>query len=83
MSETKDPRDEGCLCQRCGSRYTVDFMLPDMLWDRISGAFNLLCGWCIVELVEADPGRIEWIRLMPGPRKYARSAWRAAMENQS
>jgi hypothetical protein len=48
-----DPRDNGCLCQRCNHRYRVDFMLPHELWVKIHGRFNLLCGTCIVELIEA------------------------------
>src|SRR6476660_8182405 len=42
-----DPRDDGCLCQRCGTRYKVDLNLSDELWQRIHGAYNLLCGMCI------------------------------------
>lgn len=68
-----DERDNGCLCQRCERRYKMDFMLPDILWARTKGPFTLLCGWCIVDLIEAEPGRIEWIRFLPGPRKYAHS----------
>jgi hypothetical protein len=48
-----DPRDSGCLCQRCGQQYRVDFLLPDALWLPIHGQYNLLCGRCIVELLEA------------------------------
>lgn len=48
-----DERDNGSLCQRCANRYRVDFMLPDELWAAIHGAFNLLCGSCVVELIEA------------------------------
>lgn len=47
-----DPRDNGCLCQRCGYRYKVDFMLPDSLWALIHGPHNLLCGMCITLLIE-------------------------------
>lgn len=49
----RDERDNGCLCQRCKHRYCVDFMVPDELRAKIHGAFNLLCGTCIVELIEA------------------------------
>lgn len=48
-----DPRDNGTLCQRCEHHYRVDFLLPDELWAKAHGTFNLLCGTCIVELVEA------------------------------
>lgn len=51
--EETDPRCKGCLCQRCGKRYKVDFMLPDELWAIIHAGFNLLCGTCIIELLEA------------------------------
>lgn len=47
-----DPRDSGCLCQRCDRRYRIDFNLPDDLWRSIHGRYNLLCGRCIVELLE-------------------------------
>lgn len=53
-----DPRDNGCMCQCCGQRYKVDFIVPDELWEKIKpkgkavGA-GLLCGWCIVENIEA------------------------------
>lgn len=48
-----DSRDHGCLCQRCGQRYRVDLMVPDDLWGEIHGSFNLLCGPCLTELIEA------------------------------
>lgn len=51
-SEEDNPRDRGCLCQRCNYRYKVDFMLPDSLWAKIHGGYNLLCGMCITQLIE-------------------------------
>lgn len=48
-----DPRDRGCLCQRCDSRYRVDVLLPDDLWAAISGGDTLLCGRCIISALEA------------------------------
>jgi hypothetical protein len=50
-ASNSDPRDNGCLCQRCNYHYCVDFMLSDDQWAKISGVFNLLCGTCIVELI--------------------------------
>lgn len=47
-----DERDNGCLCQRCGFRYRVDVILPDSLWARIHGPYNLLCGMCVTSLTE-------------------------------
>jgi hypothetical protein len=72
-AQQSDSRDNGCLCQRCNQRYSVDFMLPDELWAKIRGAFNLLCGKCVVELIETNPGRIEWGRITLYPRRHAAS----------
>lgn len=57
-----DPRDEGCLCQRCNRRYRVDVMLPDELWAGIHGAFNRLCGMCMTELIEVR-GEFDYFEL--------------------
>lgn len=52
-----DPRGDGCLCQRCGKRYKVDFYVDDYLWEVIKpegkpeGA-GLLCGRCIADAIE-------------------------------
>jgi hypothetical protein len=49
---------EGCICQGCGRRYRVDFLVPDSIWERIKpdgkpkGA-GLLCGACIAGRMEA------------------------------
>jgi len=48
-----DPRDNGCLCQRCDRRYFVDLMLPDALWHAVHDGYVRLCGRCVVELLEA------------------------------
>jgi hypothetical protein len=51
-----DPRDLGCLCQGCGSRYKIDFNLPDKIWEKIKPQGKqggLLCGKCIVEKLES------------------------------
>lgn len=53
-----DPREEGCLCQACGRRYKIDLMIPDELWERVrpkdkEGAGGLLCGQCIMSLIES------------------------------
>lgn len=41
-----------CKCQRCGQDYKVDVMIPDELWDEISGSRDMLCGTCIMILIE-------------------------------
>lgn len=41
-----------CICQKCGRKYKVDLIIPDMLWKIINGGKNLLCGLCIMENVE-------------------------------
>lgn len=48
-----------CKCQGCGSYYSVDFLVPDDVWEKIrpegshdGGGF--LCGHCIVT-------RIGWL----------------------
>ena len=48
----------GCLCQQCGRYYKHDFIVPDILWEKIrpvwkEGIAGLLCGHCIVTKVEA------------------------------
>lgn len=50
--EHGEPETEGCLCQRCGRRYRVDFNVPDDVWDLIRHRSNLLCGPCIAERIE-------------------------------
>ena len=52
-SEIKD----GCVCQGCGSRYKVDLLIPDELWERIKPqgkptGSGLLCGMCIMNRIE-------------------------------
>jgi len=49
---------DGCVCQACGSRYKVDLLIPDELWEQIkpSGKLEgagLLCGRCIMDRLEA------------------------------
>jgi len=46
--------DPSCTCQDCGQKYRCDWMLPDELWEKIRGSFNLLCGGCITERVEFE-----------------------------
>lgn len=62
-----DPRNNGCLCQLCGLRYKVDFMVPDDLWSEIQQALprriNLLCGTCIVFHLERL-GRFDYFNLV-------------------
>ena len=45
-----------CTCQRCGRKYRVDLMIPVRFWQRIrrrlSPKPNLLCGGCIMDLLE-------------------------------
>ena len=55
----KDNKDNnsGCLCQRCGWRYKVDFNIPDVLWKKIKlkgspDEGGLLCGRCIADKIE-------------------------------
>lgn len=48
----EDIRESGCLCQFCNFRYKVDIMIPDSLWNEINNGFNLLCGMCIMQLME-------------------------------
>lgn len=48
--------DQGCICQRCMSRFTVDLMVPDDLWEVIKPQgkplkSGLLCSQCIIERV--------------------------------
>ena len=47
----------GCKCQSCGKTYKVDLNIPDNLWKQItqnnkSEKINLLCGSCIMKLIE-------------------------------
>lgn len=44
--------DAGCICQGCASRFKVDFILPDIIWNKISDGVNLLCGRCIAGRLE-------------------------------
>lgn len=45
-------KDAGCICQKCGFKFKVDFNVSDSLWDRIHGDYNLLCGMCMTLLIE-------------------------------
>jgi hypothetical protein len=41
-----------CKCQRCGKNYSVDFNVPDDIWEIINrdvdkGHINLLCPECV------------------------------------
>lgn len=44
--------DKGRLCQRCAVEYRVDVNIPDDLWAKIHGNRNLLCGSCILKMIE-------------------------------
>ncbi len=52
---------EGCICQRCGKKYKVDFLVDNDLWELIKpkdkdiGA-GLLCGECIIRSLEGLQG---------------------------
>jgi hypothetical protein len=51
-----DPRDSGCLCSGCGTRYRGDLLVPDDVWERIkpagsSAGGGLLCPNCIMQRV--------------------------------
>lgn len=57
MPTDSDPRDEGCLCQRCGARYKLDVMVPDHIWEKIkphdaAPGGGLLCGSCVIGRIE-------------------------------
>lgn len=48
----------GCMCQRCGRRFTMDFVVPPETWERIKPedaaiGGGLLCGRCITDSLEA------------------------------
>lgn len=60
-----NPAERGCLCQRCGRRYHVDLQVSEGLWNRIHGEYNLLCGPCITNEIEAlnEAGHYHLIRV--------------------
>ena len=62
--------NDPCVCQRCGNYHYVDFTLPDELWQEIRGGFNLLCGLCIVRLLEARQ-KIDYFNLLKLERAQA------------
>lgn len=48
----------GCICQACGRRYRVDWIIPSRLWEEIKPAgkaegAGMLCGRCISDRIEA------------------------------
>ena len=53
-------KQEGCECSHCGQLYTVDLMIPDEWWERISPPpkhkiqTRLLCGECIMRRIETS-----------------------------
>lgn len=58
-------REDGCKCQGCGNRYTVDLLVPDSVWEQIrpsesTGIGGLLCGACIMQRIEAASGFAAW-----------------------
>lgn len=52
----------GCTCHGCGDRYTVDVLVPDVLWAKIRPQVSecdydgMLCGKCIFERIEMIMG---------------------------
>lgn len=48
-----DDREKGNACQKCGNRFRVDLNVPDSLWAKISADKNLLCGPCIMAVIES------------------------------
>ena len=51
-------KNDGCICQGCGSKFQVDVLIPDSLWERIkpidkSDTAGLLCGACIFARIES------------------------------
>ena len=66
---------EGCLCQGCGKRYKVDFLIPDKWWIRIRPADKpeeggLLCGHCIIDRLERmGYGAFHVAALPPAPKE--------------
>jgi hypothetical protein len=50
---------DGCTCQQCGVSYKMDLLIPDELWERITGITSgggLLCPSCIVVEIEKARG---------------------------
>lgn len=48
---------DGCTCQGCGEKFSIDLNIPDHLWKRIkprdsSDEGGLLCGACIMARLE-------------------------------
>lgn len=72
-----EPTDAGCICQRCGRRYKVDFIVDDTLWAHIRPASamspdaGLLCGSCIIaEAIEGmDFYGVVELKMSMGPPK--------------
>lgn len=48
----KEQEEGGCTCQKCGKKYKMDVNIPDSIWNKIHGTLNLLCGNCIINLIE-------------------------------
>lgn len=56
-----DPRDQGCKCDGCGSRYKIDIYVSDDMWKQIKPLTTispydghtggLLCPVCIIERI--------------------------------
>jgi len=46
-----------CTCQECGTKYKIDLLIPDKLWEQIKPdgkpvSAGLLCGSCIMMKLE-------------------------------
>lgn len=52
----EDQPDPGCQCRGCWKRYRVDVLVPDDLWEKISGGDAMLCGVCIMRRIEERSG---------------------------
>ena len=51
----------GCMCHRCGYRYTVDLLVPDDVWEQIAlPPAKMLCGPCIMARIEDTSGFAAW-----------------------
>jgi len=69
----------GCVCQGCGKRYRVDFLVPDGLWAKIRPDMSrppeagLLCGQCIAQRIEGlgEFDAYEVISVLPPKERLA------------
>jgi len=66
-----DDFKHNCICQSCGEQFSIDLLIPDELWAKITpkpetDGGGLLCGSCIMKRLEKlayEDGKYDYWKL--------------------